>query len=317
MNIQNKINILGGDYEFTMSISGMKNGINLNYIPSKLPTIYKSILNHEVFEVSEFSLSNFIMMRDRDICKMVALPIFVNRGFRHGIIWVRKDSEIESLNDLKKLKVGIKDYSQTAAVWVRGILHDEYGIHWSDIDWYAHRNQRFDAPKKARLSLLDKDPEEMLIDGELDVYIAPRTEDRLLDFDKRKLRPLLSNFINIEKNYFNKTGIYPINHCIMIHSETYSKYPELGYLLFKAYSDSKKAALERKIGSTLLPWADKLWSDTMHIFDNDPYPHGLNKSNKNNIEKLLTYLFEQDLISNKPTIEDIFVEESLEWSEKV
>jgi 4,5-dihydroxyphthalate decarboxylase len=101
----------------------------------------------------------------------------------------------------------------------------------------------------------------------------------------------------------------------MIHRETYSKYPELGYLLFEAYSRSKKDALERKLGSTLLPWADKLWSETMHIFDYDPYPHGLNKSNTNNIEKLLEYLFEQDLISNKPSIEDIFVKESLEWTE--
>ncbi|MDG2186927.1 MAG: hypothetical protein P8K09_01495 [Hyphomicrobiales bacterium] len=315
MNTEKNINILGGDYEFTLDISGVKEDINLNYIPSNLPDIYNKILNHELFEVSEFSLSNFTMMRDKNISDMVAIPIFINRGFRHGIIWVREDSKLESIKDLKKLKVGIKDYSQTAAVWLRGILLDEYEVHWSDIDWYANKNQRFEAPKRAKLSLLDKDPEEMVIKGELDAYIAPRTQDNLKNVGQRKLRPLLDNVIDIEKDYFYKTGIYPINHCVMIHQDTYLKYPNLGHLLFQAYSDSKKLALKRKLGSTLLPWADKQWSETMHIFNYDPYPHGLSKSNRNNIQKLLDYLFEQELITKKVSIEDIFVKESHNWTE--
>ena len=125
------IDILGGDYEFTLEVSGIRDEFQFNYIPSNLPDIYKKILNHQPFVVSEFSLSNYTMMLDRNIADMYAIPVFVNRGFRHSIIWVRKDSKIDSIEQLKSLKVGIKDYSQTAAVWLRGILYEEYKIHWS------------------------------------------------------------------------------------------------------------------------------------------------------------------------------------------
>jgi len=206
------IDILGGDYEFTLEVSGIRDEFQFNYIPSNLPDIYKKILNHQPFVVSEFSLSNYTMMLDRNIADMYAIPVFVNRGFRHSIIWVRKDSKIDSLEQLKSLKVGIKDYSQTAAVWLRGILYEEYEIHWSDIDWYANTDQRFDAPKEANLTLVNDDPEKMVINGELDVYIAPKPMDMQKTPDQRELKPLITNFIEVERDYFKKTGIYPINH---------------------------------------------------------------------------------------------------------
>ncbi|MEL0185326.1 MAG: hypothetical protein VW866_05090, partial [Hyphomicrobiales bacterium] len=79
------IDILGGDYEFTLEVSGIRDEFQFNYIPSNLPDIYKKILNHQPFVVSEFSLSNSSMMLDRYIADMYAIPFFVIRGFRHSI----------------------------------------------------------------------------------------------------------------------------------------------------------------------------------------------------------------------------------------
>tara|TARA_Y100000590_G_scaffold469156_1_gene655201 strand:+ start:19968 stop:20909 length:942 start_codon:yes stop_codon:yes gene_type:complete len=307
------INILGGDYEFTLDISGKCEDYKFKYHPSHLQEIYKKILNHQIFEVSEFSLSNYAMMRDRSICDMVAIPIFINRGFRHGIMWVRSDSKISNPSELKNAKVGIKDYSQTAAVWLRGILFDEYKVHWSEIKWFANKLQRFEAPASVDISLIDEDPEELLISGELDVYVAPRPQDLKRPINNRKLKPMLNNVIEIEKNYFNRSGIYPINHCVVIHKQTYSKHPNIGHALFNAYTKSKQRALERKLGSTFLPWAESNWRETMQLFNNDPYPYGLNQSNRKNVGKLINYLSEQELIDQKPNIEDLFINESLHW----
>ena len=91
--------------------------------------------------------------------------------------------------------------------------------------------------------------------------------------------------------------------------------PTLGYSLFKAYSKSKEKALKRKLGSTFLPWADRQWPYVIELFNNDPYPQGLTKSNVKNIEKLINYLFEQRLIKGKPTIDDLFPVESHQWKE--
>ena len=310
-----KLNILGGDYEFTLQVSGTWQGIDCTYIPSDLLLVYAKILNFKPFEVSEFSLSNFTMMRDRNINDMVAIPVFVNRGFRHGIMWVKKESDINEVSQLKGLKIGIRDYSMTAAVWLRGTLLDEYGIHWSDLDWYANKTQRFPAPERANLTLLDNDPEEMLLNDELDVYIAPRPKDLKKPFYERKLRPLINNVQEVEKNYFLRTGIYPINHCVVIHKDIYKKIQNVAPAIFEAYTYSKKIALQRKIGSTFMPWGERNWSDVMNIFNNDPFPFGLNKSNINNVGTLIGYLFEQELISEKPDIEELFLKESLSWQE--
>lgn len=308
-----KLSILGGDYEFTLQVSGTWQGIDCTYIPSDLLMVYAKILNFEAFEVSEFSLSNFTMMRDKNINNMVAIPVFVNRAFRHGIMWVKKESDITEPSQLKGLKVGIREYSMTAAVWLRGTLLDEYGVHWSDIDWYANKIQRFPAPESANLTLLDKDPEEMLLNNELDVYIDPRPKDLKKPLNERTLRPLLNNVQETEKNYYLRTGIYPINHCVVIHKDTYEKISNVAPAIFEAYSYSKKIALQRKIGSTLIPWGSRNWPEIMSTFNDDPFPFGLNKSNMNNVGTLLKYLFEQELISKKPGIEELFLKESLDW----
>ena len=206
MNPLKKINIMGGDYEFTLNISGPMDNYNLEYVPSDLPDIYKKILNQENFQVSEFSLSNYCMMRERDICQMTAIPVFVNRGFRHSIIWVRKDSNLNSVTDLENSKVGIKEYSQTAAVWLRGILFEEYNLHWSSIYWYANKIQRFTPPTEANVTLIGGDPEELVINGELDAYVAPRPLDIKKPPKDRVLRPLINNYVEVEKKYFETSS---------------------------------------------------------------------------------------------------------------
>jgi 4,5-dihydroxyphthalate decarboxylase len=207
------LNILGADYEFTLQVDGTWQGMDCRYVPSDLPAIYAKILNQAPFEASEFSLANFTMMRDRGIAQMVAIPVFVNRAFRHGIMWVRKDSDLTEPSQLKGRKVGVNDYSMTAAVWLRGNLIDDYDVHWSDLDWYAYKKQRFPAPEKAGLTLGDEDPEAMLLDGRLDVYVSPRTKDGNKPIDERQLRPLLPDADAVERDYYLRTGIYPINHC--------------------------------------------------------------------------------------------------------
>ena len=310
-----KINIMGGDYEFTLHISRQIDNYDFNYIPSNLPDIYKKILNQESFQVAEFSLSNYCMMREQNICMMTAIPIFVNRGFRHGIIWVRKDSDLNTVNDLENCKVGIKEYSQTAAVWLRGILLEEFNIHWSSINWYANKKQRFIPPKQANVKLISNDPEELVIKGELDAYVAPRPLDIKKSPKDRILKPLIPNYMEVERKYFETSGIYPINHCVMIHKDTYNNHPNLGKSLFRAYSESKKRALILRLGSTLLPWADRKWSEVIDIFNGDPYPYGLTDINRKNVQQLVEYLREQKLIKNQIKIDDLFTDDSVKWSE--
>ena len=309
------LNILGADYEFTLQVDGTWQGVDCRYVPSELLTIYGKILNHEPFEASEFSLANFTMMRDRGVDHMVAIPVFVNRAFRHGIMWVRKDSDLTEPSQIKGKRVGVMDYSMTAAVWLRGTLIDDYDVHWSDLDWYANRKQRFPAPDRAGLTLGDEDPETMVIEGRLDVYIAPRTRDGNKPLGEQQLRPLLSDPEGAERDYYLRTGIYPINHCMVIHRDVYDSVPNVARAIFDAYSHSKQVALQRKVGSTFVPWGAQYWANTMSVFGGDPFPYGLNESNRNNVGTLVGYLHEQGLIEKRPSVDELFQPETLGWRE--
>lgn len=298
--------IRGNDYEFTLEMDGTYANVPIRYEPGDLNEIYAGVLGNKPFQACEFSLSNYTMMRDRGADWMTAIPVFANRAFRHGIIWVRKDSDLTEPAQLVGRRVGVRDYSMTAAVWLRGTLLDDYGVDWRAIDWYAMKDQRFPTLAEAPLTLGDADPEDMLGAGELDVYISPRTRDLLKPLDEQRFRPIFPDANAVERDYYARTGIYPINHTVVVRNEVIEEFPDAPRAIFEAYCASKKRAYARRLGTTLVPWAQAYWAETMAFFGGDPFPMGLNESNRRNVGTLLGYLHEQKLIADKPAIEDLF-----------
>jgi len=304
----NSILIRGNDYEFTLEMAGSYAGVPIEYEPGVLEEIYAKVLNNQPFQACEFSLSNYTMMRDRGADWLAAIPVFANRDFRHSIIWVRQDSELESAEQLAGKRVGVRDYTMTAAVWLRGTLFDEYGTDWRDINWYANAEQRFPTLEGVPLELGDGDPETMLIDGELDAFISPRPRDLMQKPpEERVLRPIFRDVQAVERDYFQRTGIYPINHTVVMRRELLEDFPDAATAIFQAYCTGKARALKRRIGTTFVPWGKEYWSETMALFDGDPFPMGLTESNRKNVGTLLRYLHEQKLISELPEIEDLFL----------
>ena len=112
---------------------------------------------------------------------------------------------------------------------------------------------------------------------------------------------------DVEREYFTRTGIYPINHTVVMRRELLDDFPDAPAAIFAAYCHGKKRALARRIGSTFVPWGKEYWTETMAMFDGDPFPMGLTESNRKNVGTLLRYLHEQKLISSLPDIEDLFL----------
>ncbi len=309
--------VRGNDYEFTLQMAGTYAGIRINYEPGVLEEIYAKVLNNQPFQACEFSLSNYTMMRDRGADDwLTAIPVFANRDFRHSIIWVRKDSDLELAEQLAGKKVGVRDYTMTAAVWLRGTLLDEYNTDWRDIHWFANAEQRFPTLGGVPLTLVDSDPETMLLEGELDAFISPRPRDLMEKQPaERQLRPIFRDVLAVEREYFQRTGIYPINHTVVMRKELLDEFPDAPKAIFDAYCTGKARALKRKIGSTFVPWGKDYWTETMSMFGGDPFPMGLTESNRKNVGTLLRYLHEQTLISELPEIEDLFLPGTTAFSE--
>lgn len=298
--------IHGGDYEHTLSVSSEQGGIKLEYQPTPIPELFPKVLHRKPFDVCEFSLANYITMRDRGTDWLVAIPIFPNRAFRHGTLTVRKDSTIESFAELRGRRVGIADYSMTGGVWTRGLLAEAYGVHWSEMDWVSTNQPRFDPPADVRITLVGDDLEDMLDDGRIDALIDPASRDGILPLAQRRFRPLLRGHEKEERSYYNQTGIFPIHHTLVVDRDILGRAPALPAAVYAAYCDSMTVAKRRRLGASFIPWSGSAWGAVMDLFEEEPLQYGLSPANRTVIDKLQDYLLEQRLISRRMSLAELF-----------
>ncbi len=302
------INLFGGDYEHTLELAATGPGFSIVYNAGPPTQIFEQMLSHRAFEACEMSLSNYLIVKDRGADWLTAIPVFPNRAFRHNTVYVRADSAIRTPKDLEGARFGLEDYTMTAAVWLRGTLHEEYGVEWRRIQWScAEGHKRFDPPSDASVSYVNGDLEQLLLDGEVDAIMSFAPRDDANPPAARRLRPLFASAQDVEREYYLKTRIYPINHCVVVRSDVLARLPELPNRLFAAYTAAKKKAYARRLCGTLVPWGKQHWKAAFDLFDGDPLPYGLTTENRRVIDKLADYAATQGLISKKPTLSDLFL----------
>ena len=302
-----KIDIYGGDYEHVLGLSGIHEGIEIQYVIRPLLEIFEGMLNNRTYEACEFSLSNYIMLKDRKADWLQAIPVFPYRAFRHSTLYVRRDSPLQDPSQLRGKTVGVPDYSMTAAVWTRGILAEQYGAHWSEIKWLASGRQRFSVMPGVAVKVVDEDLEAALIEGRIDALLTPHTEDEVKPAGERQLRPLIADPQGAEEAYLESSGVYPINHVVVIREDTLKRLPNAPRALFDAYGQCKGAAYKRRLGTTLMPWGQRHWTKVFDQFGGDPLPYGLNAINRKVVNKLSGFLYDQKLIASAPDVDSLFV----------
>src|SRR5258708_15112020 len=91
------------------------------------------------FDVSEMSMSSLLISTARSPTPWVPLPVFTTRELFHTRILVRADAGIASPADLRGKRVGVPEYQQTAAIWGRGVLENEFGVHPRDMEFFMER----------------------------------------------------------------------------------------------------------------------------------------------------------------------------------
>lgn len=304
---EQKIELYGGDYEHVLGLSGTYQGVDVRYVVRPLLEIFEGMLANRTYEACEFSLSNYIMLKDRGATWLHAVPVFPYRAFRHSTLYVRQDSPMRGPSDLVGKTIGVPDYSMTAAVWTRGILGEQYGIHWSKMKWIASGSQRFSVIEGVELEVTDLDLETELVEGRIDALLTPTPRDVTLPKEKRRLRSLISNVQEAEEAYVRDYGVYPINHVIVMRDDALARLPRLPEALFKAYAESKARAYKRRLGTTLMPWGMRHWVKVFDQFGGDPLPYGLTQLNRSVVDRLAGFLHDQKLTSRQLSIDELFL----------
>lgn len=308
------IEVLCADYEHTLDLGGSFAGVEVRRRAATTREMFQLSLQRRPFEVAEFSISNYVMMRDRGADWLAALPIFPYRAFRHNIVHVRNDSPLAAVSALCGRTVGVPDYSMTAAVWARGIFSAEYGLEPTAIAWVSGLSQRFPTPAGVDLRLTGDDLEVLLERGDIDALLTPHLSHRA--HAHGLFRRLLPGHPADERAAFLKTGIYPPNHLMVVNLDVVGDFDAIAEPVFAAFSASKTRAFDRRLGTSLVPWAGEHWASTLAMFGGDPLPYGLTPVNRRAIGDVVGYLAQQGLISRPLRLEDLFSPAAMRLSER-
>jgi 4,5-dihydroxyphthalate decarboxylase len=278
-----------------MDGSVQPDGIDLNYLNMPVEETFFRMLRNREFDAAEMSLSSYTMSCFKDPQPFIAIPVFPSRFFRHSCIYVNANSGIKSPKDLIGKRIGNPEYQMTAPVWIRGILSDHYGVPVDSVTYFTGGEEEPNRSEKLKLDLPDnirverigpdKTLSQMLYDGEIDALYTARMPSSYRKGDGKVTR-LFENYVDVEREYFKETGLFPIMHTVVVRRET--------------------AALK-----AMLPWLNSHVEEVRKEMGDDFWPYGLQK-NRANLEVFLRYSYEQGLSRKLLTPEDLFAPETFE-----
>ncbi len=294
-------------------------GIDLRYIEIQSPPeIFARMLKTGSFDVAEMSSAHYIIMKSRGDFPYIALPVFPSRLFRHGFIFINRNSRIVDPTDLAGKRIAVQEYRQSAGVWIRGILKSEYGVDFSGVSWVEggvdtprRPDNIMDLRPSGDLSIGLIGPEQsisdLLVTGEVDAYFGARAPRAFFESDD--VVRLFPDYRSEERRYFEQTGIYPIMHTMIMNEAFHRTHPWAAESLYKAMSDAKNWVLEqiRFSGAQryILPWMFADLDELDSVFSGDPYPYGL-EPNRKTLETLMGFLVDQGFINVPITVDELF-----------
>ncbi|MFQ5853465.1 MAG: PhnD/SsuA/transferrin family substrate-binding protein, partial [Candidatus Binatia bacterium] len=225
------------DYDRTRALQEGRvqvEGVKLTYLPLRVEEIFWRMLRYQDFDAAELSMGSYLMARDSGSPRLIALPVFPSRAFRHSCIYINTESGIHDPKDLVGKRVGVPEYQITMAIWVRGILQHEYGVKPEEMKWLTGGEEHPGREEKLKPDLSrnieirpigpDRTLSSMLERGEIDAMISAHIPSPFLRRSPR-VRRLIPNFREVERDYYRRTKIFPIMHTVALRAEFYERYP--------------------------------------------------------------------------------------------
>ncbi|TMA13825.1 MAG: ABC transporter substrate-binding protein [Deltaproteobacteria bacterium] len=305
-----------GDYEIVRPLiegTVQPNGIELTVLTDMTSDIrHWRMIREREFDIAELSMSNFLAAKFRGQ-SFIAIPVFLHRRFRHGFTFINTSKGIHKPTDLIGKKVGLRNFSATSNLWIRGILEHEFQVPHKKVHWYKQDEEEVEIVLPKDLSLQKiapgKSVERMIVEGELDALIHPELITPILDRDPRVGR-LFPNYKELEIAYYHRTGIFPIMHTTAIKQEVVERHPWVPANLFQAFEKAKEIAYKRMENPrrVALAWFRHALEEQEEILGRDPWVYGLGAANRKNLETLMQYSQEQGFIGGKMALEDLFAE---------
>ena len=276
------------------------------------------------YDVCELSMSSYMMSVARGDNDYVAVPVFLSRLFRHSAIYINNDAGIMRPEDLAGRRIGVPEYQMTAALWVRGLLDDEYGVHPRDIHWLqggVHEPGRVEKlplslPSEIRLEAIGSTQtlDDMLCRGEIDALVWARAPNSYRAGDDRVSR-LFEDYRSVEQAYYRKTRLFPIMHVVGIKRQLFQERPWIANAIYDAFCKAKDAAVEsfRDLSAlrVTLPWFGAELDETRVLMGDDFWPYGVER-NRDVLQHMVDYAYRHGTVDRALTVDELFAPSTLE-----
>ena len=321
-----RITLACWDYDRTRALidgTVAPDGLELVYLSQPVEETFFRMMRYREYDASEMSLSSYVASLNQENPPFIAIPVFPSRFFRHSCIFVSAKSGIRKPEDLKGRRIGVPEYQMTAPVWIRGILSDDYGVKVTDCEHFSGGEEepgrdeklKIAVPPSIRLKAIPggKTLSRMLADGELDALVTARAPST---FHKEpdKVKRLFPNYVEVEKEYYRRTRIFPTMHTVVIRRDVYATNPWIAQSLTKAFTEAKARAYElyRQTAAlpAMVPWLVAELEEARREMGEDWWPYGL-EPNRKALETFLRYHHEQGLSKRLFKPEELFARETL------
>ena len=252
-----------------------------------IPTINRAfapMAREQRYDVSEMAIATFLQAKAYGK-PLVLLPVVLAARFQQSALLCLTDSDMRGPEDLAGRRVGVRAYSQTTAVWLRGILAEAHGVQAQQVRWItfedAHVAEVRDPPWTERAAP-GKELLAMLHQGELDAVIVGNEVP-----DDPMLRTVFPDPEAAAEAFWQKHGLVPINHMLTMRRELAERRPELVAELMRMFGEAKAAAGD------------------VASYGRDPYPIG-RASLQPGVDLALRYAAEQGLLPRSLAAQEVW-----------
>ncbi|OXR48858.1 MULTISPECIES: 4,5-dihydroxyphthalate decarboxylase [unclassified Pusillimonas] len=315
-----QLSIAMGDYDRTRALldgNALIDGVDPVYMTLSPEEIFFRAFRNTEFDIAEMSFSSYLVKASQGQNAYVAIPVFLSRAFRHTSIYVRTD-RIKRPEDLRGRRIGLPEYQLTANVWARAILEDDYGVTPSSVTWVRGGITEPGRPEKIKLQLpndirLENAPEgetisEMISRGDIDGFIGPRPPAGSAATNPN-VGWLFPDPTATAKDYFKRTGIYPIMHVVGIRKTLLEQHPWLANAVYKAFEQAKRFALEKLADTSAtkvtLPFVEEQLKAAKALMGEDYWSYGVDR-NRKTLEAFVHHHHKQGLSARLMSVDEIF-----------
>ena len=284
--------------------------------------IFHRASNFTEFDIHEMSFGRYISLVSQQKNEMTSLPVFPSRVARQSAFYVRQDTKIKTPTDLEGTTIGIPEWTQTATIYARGWLEEIVGVDLRSIKWLQTGVDEPGRPEPSNPILpdgievrsdMDRSLSDMILSGDVDCVLSALPPKPARDADGRVKR-LIPNAREVEQQFFQETGIFPIMHLICVKNEVLEKYPWVAMNLMDAFEEAKNNSVQRALKESHsiypVPWGFSYAEMARDMFEGEIWPYGL-EPNRRTLEAFLRFGYAQGVAHLKLKPEDLFAQQTI------